>query len=81
MISSTIDASDSDSVQSNFDEFYQKMQCLLDQFYPQRTVTITSTDPDFITPTIKAQLWRKNRLMRAGHVEEAGAIAEQVRRE
>ena len=50
------DDDDSDSVQSNFDEFYRKMQCLLDQFYPQRTVTITSTDPDFITPTIKAQL-------------------------
>jgi len=52
----TIDASDSDSVQSNFDEFYQNMQCFLDQFYPQRTVTIMSTDPDFTTPTIKAQL-------------------------
>ena len=53
---------------------------LLDRFYPQRMVTITYADPDFITPTIKAQLRRKNRLMRGGRVEEAAAVAEQVRR-
>jgi len=67
------------SVQTNFDELYTALLSLLDRFYPQRTVTITSTDPDFITPTIKAQLRRKNRLMRGGRVEEAAAVAEQVR--
>jgi len=42
------------SVQANFDELYTALLSLLDRFYPQRTVTIASTDPDFITPTIKA---------------------------
>ena len=55
-------------VQTNFDELYQILLCLLDHFYPQRKITITSTDPDFITPTVKSQpqLRCKNQLMRAG---------------
>ena len=41
---------------------------LLNQFYPERTITVTSRDPGYITPAIKASLRRKNRLMRAGRV-------------
>lgn len=43
------------SIQTHFNKFYTALLSLLDRFYPPRTVTITSTDPDFITPTIKAQ--------------------------
>ena len=32
-------------IQTNFDDFYQILLCLLDRFYPQRKITITSTDP------------------------------------
>jgi len=42
---------------------------------------VSSTDPDFITQTTMAHLRRKNRLMRAGRVEEAGALAKCVRHE
>jgi len=51
---------------------------LLDRFYPERTITVRSRDPDYVTPYINAQLRKKNRLMRAGRVEEAGAIAERI---
>ena len=50
-----------------------------DTFYPEQTVTRTSSDPDFVTPAIKCILRRKNRLMRKGRVEEAGALANRVR--
>ena len=51
---------------------------LLNMFYPVRYVTVTSRGPEFITPQIKAMLRRKNRLMRAGREEEAGALARQI---
>ena len=58
-------ASDAD-VQTNFDSMYNIMVDLLDRFYPEREITLTSSDPPFVTPAAKAQLRRKNRLMRAG---------------
>ena len=48
---------------------------LLNQFYPEREITVTSTDPHYVTPAVKAMLRRKNRLMRAGRTDEAGALA------
>ena len=48
---------------------------LLDWFYPEHEITVTSSDPPYVTPTVKAMLRRKNCLMRAGRTEEAGAIA------
>ena len=44
-------------------------------FYPLCTITVTSRDPAFVTPSIKANLRRKNRLMRKGHTEKANALA------
>jgi len=52
--------------QEQFDVFYATALQLLDQFYPERTITVTSRDPDYVTPEIKALLRRKNRLTRAG---------------
>ena len=54
------------------------MASLLDRFYPEREITTTSKDPRFVTPTIKAMLRRKNRLMRAGRTEEADAVSRRV---
>ena len=51
---------------------------LLNQFYPEQTITLTTRDPDYVTPEMKAKLRRKNRLMRAGRVEEAGALAKHI---
>ena len=70
-------ASDAD-VQTNFDAMYARMRDLLDSFYPERLITVTSTDPRFVTPAVKALLRRKNRLMRAGRIEKASALARRV---
>lgn len=64
--------------QTAYDSFYALALGLLDDFYPERTITVTSRDPSCVTPEIKAMLRRKNRLMRDGHVEKAGALARQI---
>jgi len=64
--------------QQEFDKLYAVLQQLLDEYYPERTVTITSSDPPYITPAIKHMLRRKNKLMRAGHVEQADALAVKI---
>jgi hypothetical protein len=48
---------------------------LLDTYYPERTVTITSADPPYCTPAIKFMCRRKNQLMRSGRVEKAKVLA------
>ena len=50
----------------------------MDQFYPEQTITLTSRDPSYITPAIKSMLRRKNKMMRAGRVEEAGALSARI---
>jgi hypothetical protein len=64
--------------QSEFDIFCYTAHSLLNQFYPARNLTVTSRAQQFITPDMKAKLRRKNRLMRAGRVEEAEALAERI---
>jgi len=64
--------------QAEFDQFYATALRLLNYFYPERTITITSRDPEYITADIKAKLRRKNRLMRAGRIEEADCLAERI---
>ena len=54
---------------------------LLNHFYPERTITIASRDPTYITPSIKAKLRSKNRMMRAGRIEKANALAVQISKE
>ena len=68
----------STNTQAEFDHFYSVALGLLNQFYPERISTMTTRDPDYITPEIKVHLRRKNRLMRAGRVEEAGALAKRI---
>ena len=48
---------------------------MFEHFYPERTITVTSRDPDYITAETKALLRRKNRLMRS---EEASAVAKRI---
>jgi hypothetical protein len=67
--------------QFEFDIFYSTVHSLLNQFYPGRAITVTSRDPQYITPEIKAKLRRKNRLMLASRVEEVGALAERIRKD
>jgi len=65
----------STDTQSVIDCFYEIALLLLNAFYPERTITVTSRDPAYVTAGIKAKLHRKNRLMHAGRVEEAEALA------
>jgi hypothetical protein len=51
------------------------MSKLLNTYYPERTVTITAADPPYVTPSIRCMLRKKNKLMRAGRVEQATALA------
>ena len=66
------------NTQAAFDYFYTVVQSLLEEYFPTRTITVTSRDPKYITPRIKAMLRRKSRLMRAGKVEKAGALSVQI---
>ena len=70
-----------DSVQAAFGNFYGVSLGLLDHFYLERSITIRSRDPPYITPYIRSLLRKKIRLMRAGRVEKAGAIARRVGKE
>lgn len=67
--------------QAAYDSFYTCALNMLDEFYPERTITVTSRDPSYVTAEIKAKLRRKNRLMRACRLEEAGALARQIGRD
>ena len=58
---------------------YSLMYDLFDQFYPERAITVTSSDPHYVTPPVKAMLRRKNRLMRAGRTDEADALTGRIR--
>ena len=67
--------------QAAFDHFYSLTTSLLDTHFPTKTITCTSRDPIYTTPQIKALLRTKNRLMRAGRIQEAGEIANKVGKE
>ena len=58
--------------------YYDSLLQLLDKYYPEQRVSITSADPPFITPAVKEMLRRKNRLMRSGKVEQATALAGKI---
>ena len=64
--------------QASYDQLYGSLQQLLDKYYPERRVSITSVDPPFINPVVKKMLRRKNRLMRSGKVEQATALAGKI---
>jgi len=64
---------------ADFDTIYAVIKDLLDCFYPEREITVTTSDPRFVRPAVKAMLRRKNRLMHAGRVEEANALARLIR--
>ena len=66
------------SLQTNFDNFYNSALSLLDQFYPEKSITLTNRDPSFVTPEIKSKLRLKNSLMKKGRIEQADAVARSI---
>jgi len=62
-----------DNSQADFDQLYSELLGLIDWFY--RIITITSSDPPYVTPSEKSLLRRKNTLMQAGRIDEANSLA------
>ena len=44
------------SFQQLFDSFYEKLNNLLDKYYPVKVITISNKDPPYMTPQIKEML-------------------------
>src|SRR6218665_2976754 len=65
-------------LQAAWDHFYAECHKRLREFYPKRKVIMTSADPLYFSPSLKLLLRRKNRLMRAGRLDEASACARRV---
>ena len=72
--------SETKELQTMSQEFYAKSIEILNFFFPERTTTVTSKDPHFITPTIKTLLRKKNKLMKAGKAEEANGITKTIQK-
>jgi len=72
------DTSSESDTQTQFDKFYSTTLSLLNQFYPEKTVAVRSRDPAYMTPDIKTKLRKKNHLMRAGRLDEAGVLAARI---
>jgi len=70
----------SSDIQIEFDRFYSYLYDLLNSYYPERTITTTSSEPSFMTPALKAVLRRNDRLMRTGRTNEASALARRIGR-
>jgi len=70
--------STTEDTQADFNAFYEAALQLLNRFYPERLISVTSRDPYYITPAIKSKLRRKNRLSRAGRIEEWNALAQRI---
>jgi len=45
--------------QDEFDKFCSVLTRLLDTYYPERSVTITSADPTYVTPTVNHMFRKK----------------------
>jgi hypothetical protein len=74
----TVNLDQHDHPQGEFDKLYTQLHRLLDTYYPERTVTITTSDPPYVTPVVKRMLRKKNALMRSGKVEQAAALSKKI---
>lgn len=64
-----------------FNKFYDFLNTVLDQFFPEKTVSISSRDPKHMTPYIKYMCKQKNKLMHRGNVEAASALAGKINKQ
>jgi len=74
----TVSADPAMNTQAEFDNFYSVASKLMAEYYPEQTVTLSSRDPTYMTPNIKSMLRRKNKLVRGGRVEKAGALSARI---
>jgi hypothetical protein len=74
----TANTSDNVDPQDEYDRLYGMLWNLLNHYYPERRVTITSADPPYVTTAVRSMLRWKNSLMRSGRLEEAATIAVKI---
>ena len=67
-----------DDFQLTFDQLYEKLNFLLNEFFPSMRITLSDRDPYFMTPRIKCLLRTRNRLMRKGCVDKAQSLSKRV---
>ena len=70
--------SNSDDLDHTYSSFTKCLTYYLDRFFPIKHITLTSRDPPFVTPNIKAMLRLRNRLMHKGRIEEASVITKKI---
>ena len=58
-------------------QFYKTTIEILDRFHPKE-IKMTARDPDYMTPSIKSKLRKKNKLMHKGRLEEANQLAKRI---
>ena len=67
------------SPETMFNAFYDSTSEILDEIYPTKTVTVSNRDPYFVTPSIKALLRKRNKLMHKNKIEAANALTSRIR--
>jgi hypothetical protein len=66
-------------VYSFYSSSVKSLQSLIDQFIPNKQITITdSSCPSFITPLIKSLLRKRNRLLRKSQVSRASELSSKI---
>src|SRR6218665_2896937 len=50
----------------------------LDRIYPEREVTVTTSDPSYLTPELKSLLRKKNRIMTSGRTDASSPCTARI---
>ena len=66
------------SVDDAFADFINIVHFILDNVVGYRTATIREKDPPYITPYVKLLLKRRNKLMRAGRIDDANSLSTKI---
>ena len=67
---------DTTNLHDQYSQFLQVVITLVQQNIPCHTFSIGPRDPPFVTPFVKALLRRRNKLRRAGRLDQAAVLAE-----
>ena len=67
-----------DSIDNIYNDFINIIKWHINSIVPVRKISMRERDPSYITPRIKILLRKRNKLRRAGKIEEADYIAVKV---
>ena len=69
------------SLSADFTHYYNFLKAMLDKYFPQKTVTITSKDPYYMTPYIKYLLRQKQKLIKKSKLESANNLTVKIQQQ